>query len=444
MQLSARRGGATRDILRDVSGACFPGMLMAIMGATGSGKTSLLNILARRLVLTKGLRVSGAVLLNGVPRPRGWKSQYVEQHDLLFAELTVQETLEFSAQLRMPASATPAERAARVNAVVATLGLQPVLDARIGGDLVRGISGGERKRLALGSDLIVDPPLLFLDEPTSGLDAFNAQSVMSSLKLLASTGRSIVACLHQPRSGITALFDSLLLLSEGRCMFSGPAPQALQFFERCGFVSPPHTNPSDFYLDVISVSLHSEEVEAASRARVALLADACTAEQPALLQALRDSASKAGGRAMPDGDGVSVQIDGLKANGDADVRHPPTLQERLKRRELEWRALSGRAGRLALRQKLENSISVVRTLVFSTLLGLIWLNVGRKNSGAPSDLRNLGGVLFFSIVNHSFAGVFGVVFVFASECRQILRERVAGMCTSRDWPELEWAAALAY
>ena len=177
LQLRTRRGDvASRDILSNVSGACFPGMLMAIMGATGSGKTSLMNILARRLVLTKGLHVSGAVLLNGLPRPRNWKSHYVEQHDLLFSELTVLETLHFAAQLRLPTSATPEERAARVDAVVATLGLQAVLHSRVGGDLVRGISGGERKRLALGNDLIVDPPLLFLDEPTSGLDAFNAQS----------------------------------------------------------------------------------------------------------------------------------------------------------------------------------------------------------------------------------------------------------------------------
>ena len=445
LQLRTRRGDlAARDILHDVSGACFPGMLMAIMGATGSGKTSLMNILARRLVLTKGLRVSGVVLLNGSPRPRNWKSHYVEQHDLLFSELTVHETLHFAAQLRLPASATSEERAARVDAVVATLGLQAVLHSRVGGDLVRGISGGERKRLALGNDLIVDPPLLFLDEPTSGLDAFNAQSVMSSLKLLASTGRSVVACLHQPRSGITALFDSLLLLSEGRCMYSGPALEALPFFQRCGFRSPPHTNPSDFYLDVISVSLRSNGAEAASRARVALLADACASEQPALLQALRAKTPKASGRGVTEG--VSVRIsdatvvealaDGPKGDNpraagpvmEMDVRHQnATLLDTLRRRQLEWRALSGRAGKLALRQKLENTLNLVRTIIFSTLLGLIWLNVGRKQSGTPADLRNLGGLLFFSIVNHSFSGVFSVVYVFASECRQILRERVAGM-----------------
>jgi ATP-binding cassette subfamily G (WHITE) protein 2 len=219
-------------------------------------------------------------------------------------------------------------------------------------------------------------------------------------------------------------------------MFSGPAHEALPFFQRCGFSSPPHTNPSDFYLDVISVSLRSDEAEAASRARVALLADACAAEQPMLLQALRAMSSKAGGRGVTEG--VSLHIseaadvealaDGPKGDLQTDVRHPKTtLLDTLRRRELEWRALSGRAGKLALRQKLENTLNLVRTIIFSTLLGLIWLNVGRKQSGAPADLRNLGGLLFFSIVNHSFSGVFSVVYVFASECRQILRERVAGM-----------------
>jgi ABC-type multidrug transport system ATPase subunit len=171
------------------------------------------------------------------------------------------------------------------------------------------------------------------DEPTSGLDAFNAQSVMSSLKLLASTGRSIVACLHQPRSGITALFDSLLLLSEGSCMYSGPAQEALLFFERCGFACPPHTNPSDFYLDVISVSLRSAEAEAASRARVTLLADACAAELPALLQALRASTSKVGTAVT---EGISMRIvgaaDGEVADGpkvDGAEHQPSALRSEL-------------------------------------------------------------------------------------------------------------------
>jgi hypothetical protein len=262
------------------------------------------------------------------------------------------------------------------------------------------------------------------DEPTSGLDAFNAQSVMSSLKLLASTGRAIVACIHQPRSGITALFDALLLLSEGRVMFSGAAPACLAFLARCGFACPQHTNPADFYLDVVSVSFSSPEAEAASRARVALLADAYAGERDEQLRALRQAAPAmepaeavpAGSRAVAEGV-VAVRLDG-GANGDdaakhddssrsnnnngngkepADVRRPATLLARLRRRGVEWRALGARAGRLAARQRLENGINLVRTVIFSLLLGLIWLNVGRDATGAPADLRNLGGLLFFSI-----------------------------------------------
>jgi hypothetical protein len=331
---------------------------------------------------------------------------------------------------------------------------------QVGGELARGISGGERKRLCLGIELVTNPPLLFLDEPTSGLDAFNAQSVMSSLKLLAATGRAVVACLHQPRSAITALFDALLILSEGRVMFSGDASEALPFFERWGFTCPRHTNPSDFYLDVVSLSFHSPAAEAASRARVALLGDAYASEEHALLAALRaagDAAAAArhagrrhqrvdnadaganGGRAVTEGgegsssdDAAAAAAAGSGANdnhgsGEEDVRRPTALLPRLRRHAEEWRALAGRAARLAARQRLENGINLVRTGVFSLLLGLIWLNVGRDATGDPGDLRNLGGLLFFSIVNHSFGGVFAVVFVFAGECRLILRERVAGM-----------------
>jgi ATP-binding cassette subfamily G (WHITE) protein 2 len=495
-----RKGGAIgltrrRAILEGVSGACYPGQVLAVMGATGSGKTSLMNILARRLVLTPGLRVGGEVRLNGRRRRAGWKSNYVQQDDLLFGELTVRETLVFSARMRLPARLGAAARAARVDAVVATLGLRAVLDSRVrarphkpptkhtparsaaahqpahpsplhahqvGGELARGISGGERKRLTLGVELVTNPPLLFLDEPTSGLDAFNAQSVMSSLKLLAATGRAVVACLHQPRSAITALFDALLLLSEGRVMFSGDAAEALPFFERWGFTCPPHTNPSDFYLDVVSLSFHSPAAEAASRARVALLGDAYASEAHAQLAALRsagDAAAAArstsrqqqllqragasdGGHAVAEGGGErsgkaedaaaaaqkgANNNNGAEAENADDLRRPAALLPRLHRYAEEWRALAGRAARLAARQRLENGINIIRTVIFSLLLGLIWLNVGRDASGAPGDLRNLGGLLFISIVNHSFGGVFAVVFVFAGECRLILRERVAGM-----------------
>ena len=399
---------------------------MAILGATGSGKTSVMNILARRLVVSRNLRVDGQVLLNGETRGRAWKSNYVQQDDLLFGELTVQETLLFAAKLRMPVGATLRTRAARVALVVRTLGLQAAMDTAVGGELKRGISGGERKRLSLGVELVVDPPLLFLDEPTSGLDAFNAQAVMASLKLLTGTGRTVVVCIHQPRSGITALFDVLLLLSEGLVMYSGLAGHALRFFEQHRFRMPEHTNPSDFYLDVISPSFQTERAEAASRKRIQMLASAYEGHQAEALQQLRAAAADAGPRREHGGEAaLNADVDAEKAHAQSTAPAAPRAAA-ARRWLVELSALFARAARLAGRQRLENGINLVRTTLFSLLLGLIWLQVGHNPRGQVSEVRNLGGLLFFSIVNHSFSGVFGVVFTFASECRLVLRERISG------------------
>jgi ABC-type multidrug transport system ATPase subunit len=124
------------------------------MGSTGSGKSSLLNILARRLKLTPGLVVDGTVLINNASRPAGWRAAYVQQDDKLFAELTVQETLAFSARLRLPESMSEQLRAARCAAVARTLGLGGAMHTRVGDELSRGISGGERKRLSLANECV--------------------------------------------------------------------------------------------------------------------------------------------------------------------------------------------------------------------------------------------------------------------------------------------------
>jgi ABC-type multidrug transport system ATPase subunit len=384
---------------------------MAILGATGSGKSSIMNILARRLAMTSRMSVSGTVRLNGAPRDRRWKSSFCEQNDLFLATLTVEETLLFSARLRMPSTSTPQSRQARVDAVLRTLGLGKVAHTKVGGDLVRGISGGEAKRLALGVEMVVNPPLLFMDEPTSGLDAFNAQSLMATLSTLTTTGRTIVVCIHQPRSGITAMFDALLLLSEGRVMWSGKAgDQPVAFLEGLGFRLPAHTNPSDYFLDVVSIAFNTADTERVTRERVDMIAAAYKERQHEALAQLRDSAPAYG-----KDQGGATQQQPLSA-----MSHRPW--------HVEFGALLFRAGRLKGRQNLENGINLVRTTVFSLLLGLIWLHVAKRaaRSGNPAEIRNTGGLLFFSIVNHSFSGVFGVVFTFASESRLVLRERIAG------------------
>uniref|UniRef100_A0A3Q3X0N4 ABC transporter domain-containing protein n=1 Tax=Mola mola TaxID=94237 RepID=A0A3Q3X0N4_MOLML len=234
----------------ELIGIMKPG-LNAIMGATGSGKSSFLDILAARKD-PSGL--SGEVLIDGAPQPPNFKclSGYVVQDDVVMGTLTVRENLNFSAALRLPASISQEEKEQKVNRLIQELGLGRVANSRVGTQLIRGISGGERKRTNIGMELIIDPSVLFLDEPTTGLDASTANSVLLLLKRMGNHGRTIILSIHQPRYSIYRLFDSLTLLVNGKQVFHGPAQKALDYFSDIGYTCEPHNNPADFFLDVIN------------------------------------------------------------------------------------------------------------------------------------------------------------------------------------------------
>jgi hypothetical protein len=192
------------------------------------------------------------------------------------------------------------------------------------------------------------------------------------LRALTSRRRTVVISIHQPRSSIMAQFDSLLLLSGGRCLFSGRSRDALLLFSKAGHALPAATNPGDFFIDIITVQPGSE---AASQARIDALRAAYEAEAEDDLRALRAQAGLALGAA-------SV---------------PPAPQRRLTVAQLllEFRTLMWRAGLLASRARWLNLVALARTGVFALFLGLIWLNDGRKNGGEPSAVRNLGGCAHF-------------------------------------------------
>uniref|UniRef100_A0AAR2LGW9 Broad substrate specificity ATP-binding cassette transporter ABCG2 n=1 Tax=Pygocentrus nattereri TaxID=42514 RepID=A0AAR2LGW9_PYGNA len=230
-----KRKVLTKDILQDLNGIMRPG-LNAILGPTGSGKSSFLDVLAARKD-PSGL--SGEVLIDGAPQPPNFKclSGYVVQDDVVMGTLTVRENLRFSAALRLSSSVSQKEKEARVNHLIAELGLSKVADARVGTQLIRGVSGGERKRINIGMELIIDPSVLFLDEPTTGLDASTANSVLHLLKRMANNGRTIIMSIHQPRYSIYRLFDSLTLLVSGKQVYHGPAQNALDYFANIGTLS---------------------------------------------------------------------------------------------------------------------------------------------------------------------------------------------------------------
>lgn len=206
-----------KSIISNINGYVEPGQMLAVMGPSGAGKSSLLDILSRKH--KRGV-ASGRILINGSsPNRKQFKRMtgYVDQDDCLMGTLTVRETLTYAALMRLPRKMPLKAKQRRVEDVIQELGISKIADSQIGIPGQRGISGGEKRRVSIGKELVTSPSLLFLDEPTSGLDAYNAGVVMECLKKLAHEGkRTIIVTIHQPRSNIFKMFDSLLLLSGGQ------------------------------------------------------------------------------------------------------------------------------------------------------------------------------------------------------------------------------------
>ncbi|XGW28261.1 hypothetical protein V3C99_008229 [Haemonchus contortus] len=250
-----------RQILQDVSGIAVPREMIALMGASGTGKTTLLNTLLQRNL--GGLSVEGTVLVNGQNIGRGVTnvSAYVQQEDLFVGTLTVREHLMVQAKIKLPSTFTTAMRIARVEEVVKDMLLEGTQSSRIGvPGIVKGISGGEMKRLAFASEMLSNPPILFCDEPTSGLDSYMAELVVTRLESLAGDrGKTIICTIKQPSSEVFRLFDKVVFLAEGRVAFHGAPDEAVTFFAKCGFMLPDHTNPADHFTDVLAIWPGKEE-----------------------------------------------------------------------------------------------------------------------------------------------------------------------------------------
>ncbi|KAJ3241698.1 hypothetical protein HDU81_011022 [Chytriomyces hyalinus] len=238
-------------LLNGVSSTAAAGQLTAIMGPSGAGKSTLLDILAGK---DKRGIVSGTLTFDGVkvnPLDASKLVAYVDQDDLLLPSLTVRETLYFSAKLRLPESMGVKEKMGRVDEVLETLGLSHVAHSRVGGFGQRGISGGERRRVSIGVELVTSPGILFLDEPTSGLDSFNAHAVIEALHTLAHVhSKTIVFTVHQPRSDMYAMFDQVIVLAAGAALYAGRGAEAGQTMKQNGTPCPEGYNMADHLLDL--------------------------------------------------------------------------------------------------------------------------------------------------------------------------------------------------
>jgi len=247
------RGGKT--ILSGVTGSFHHSRIAAIMGPSGAGKSTFLNVIMGKAG-SMG-EVTGTIKANGRAIKPGYDLQgivgLVPQEDIVHDDLTVRENLVFNARLRLSKTKSVKEQMMIVEDVISVLQLRHVQHQVVGNAEKRGISGGQRKRVNIGWELVSKPSVLFMDEPTSGLDATAASDILQGLKKMSSLGMNIITVIHQPRYSIFSLFDDVMLLCKGGMLaYLGPSQLALDYLEELGFPLPKNENPADFALDVLS------------------------------------------------------------------------------------------------------------------------------------------------------------------------------------------------
>ncbi len=379
-----------------------PGEMLAIIGGSGAGKSTLLDILARRKTMGE---VVGGVMYNGAPI-RDLRnlllrvSGYVTQEDILKETLTVRETLMFQAELRLdPRLFSTEAKVERVNKVMADLGISHRADAKIGNEAMRGLSGGEKKRVAIASQLVTDPSVLFLDEPTSGLDSYNSLAVVRLLRSLAEKGKTVICTVHQPRSTMFDLFDRLLVLNQGRTVYHGPAQEAASYFGRLGFKIPEHVSPADYVLDVL---LDPERAQFAV-ADVSKLDFADSWDKSAEAKRVIELVS-------------ASKQDFALLNGVAEIR--PYATSFFK----QLGHLLVRQSRITWRDPASSIVGLAQALIMAFVLGSVFYQLGFIN---PASSQGRAGILFFIMINDAFSlSQTGISWV--EERLLVNRERASG------------------
>ncbi|XP_068632460.1 ATP-binding cassette sub-family G member 1-like isoform X2 [Battus philenor] len=228
--------GDKQVILDNACGALRAGRLTFILGPSGAGKTSLLKILAGR----KKRGVKGSI--QGV----GKNTVLVAQHANLVDALTVQETLQFAAALKLP-EISRLERNNTIERISNQLGIKDVSHTR-----ASRLSGGERKKLTIACELLTDPHIMLLDEPTSGLDSVSSMSVAKALQAVVKSGRTVACVIHQPSSQLFTSADDIILLAFGRTLYAGAIEDIPSVLKKAGLVCPQFYNMADYLIEIAS------------------------------------------------------------------------------------------------------------------------------------------------------------------------------------------------
>jgi ABC-type multidrug transport system ATPase subunit len=418
----------TRVILDRISGEACPGEILATMGPSGSGKTSLMNVLSGRAVYQEGsITLNGKVLDKvGMKRLKS-RVAYVKQQDILFETLSVRDQLTYTAQLRFPDSGiTKEERSSKihseVNKVLELLKLTKVAD-----NLIAMCSGGEKKRVNIGTELLTNPSIILLDEPTSGLDSASAIGLLGVLRDLAKNHRkTIITSIHQPNSAtFLNTFDKLLMLSDGKTVYFGTPVESLRYLKSKGLQCPEGYNAADHWMDVLVTDAHMEDEYASSSTSVrdwsrksfksgqspkiylqkAWDNDAVAArltEASELLLGTTSKESITGARNSLFG-GVLVDTEQSKYVTSWWTQYKTLTHRALKKNQF----------------KFFSAINIIKTISTGIVVGLVYFN----QVYTESDIFNIYAYFFFTMLYWVMNGMFEGLFAFPQERIVILKER---------------------
>ena len=410
--------------------------ITAIMGPSGSGKTSLLNILAGRTRSNGKLTVSADVRLNNYavdPTSLEVRKQiaFVAQDDSLQATATPREAIRFSAKLRLPRNTTEEELDTLTTRMLSALGLSHCADTFIGGALLKGISGGERKRTSVGVELVTKPALVFLDgeycntvysmfillqefylmifthlelcsfrasEPTSGLDSFSASQVIDLLHKVANAGTSVLFTIHQPSSEVFNAFDHLILLNKGEVMYQGGVTNIPDVFESCKHPIPPNFNPADWIMSVAQqIPLDQLKTDGFFKSDSRNMGDALEGEKNSTM------------RGSDRGGGVDADL----ANGP--ILKPPGFLTQTK-------MLYTREFQTLTRDKTSLAARFGITIFLNLLFGIIFQDVGRSNNEELTNTNSQFGALVMVMISAMFGTAQPALFAIPEQRPVFLRE----------------------
>ncbi|XP_046451684.1 ATP-binding cassette subfamily G member 4-like [Daphnia pulex] len=398
------KGENAKHILRQMSGTFKSGKLTAIMGPSGAGKTSLMNILAG----LKKSGIEGRVDINGAERNfKTFRKQsaYVTQQDHLLRNLTVDEYMTAAAHLKLGNTASEKDKKLTIELVLKTLGLTNTQQTR-----VKRLSGGECKRLSIALELIDNPAILFLDEPTSGLDSSSSLQCVTLLRDIARSGRTVVATIHQPSSRLLEHFDHLYVVADGSCMYQGSVHSLVPYLNTMNLNCPSHHNPTDFAIDVASGEygnvLPGLIAGVENGKRIYQENSPSTPALPSISHDFRldegdENDTMLGGRSKKKG----KNKDGLTYG--APFHYQVSI-------------LLGRTWRTIWREKILTTMRFALHVCISILLGLVYWQIGDD----ANEIFNNSGMIFFSLIFILYVAMMPTFLTFTLEREVLVREHL--------------------